>query len=82
MTTSNCRCPRRFCVLSRTSDTTPTIIPPSAQRHAEQQVQRDRAADHLREVGRRGDELRLYPEREPRAPSQPRAEHSGQRLRP
>ena len=38
------------------------------QRDAEQQVERDRAADHLGDVGRHGDELGLQPVRAARPP--------------
>ena len=46
-------------------DTTPVISAAEQQRQAEQQVQGDRAADHLGEVGGDRDHLGLHPERQP-----------------
>ena len=48
------------------------------QRHAEQQVERDRRADELREVGRHRDQLRLDPQAERDRPREPLAAQLGE----
>ena len=54
--------------------------PAERERHPEQQVQGDRPADDLGQVGRGGHDLGLHPVRQARAPTQPGTEHARQRL--
>ena len=65
ITRSNVRWPRRFWTASSSSDTSPGDHAADQQRQIEQQVQRDRAADDLGEIGCHGDQFGLQPVGDP-----------------
>ena len=71
ITRSNGRCPRRSCTSSSAIDTIAGDDAADQQRQVEQQIQRDRATDHLGEVGGDRDEFGLRPVAQPHAASRP-----------